>query len=451
MDVPTHDENGRAYTAKEIKKLKKQKRKEAAIAKRNSDKQSTKSASSARNPQVKRKNSKEKSQRNVFASLAYDDPKKIAKFKKKGKIARLEVSQAKKVELFQHLPQYKRHIISVKQHIGKIHPAILNLGLKYNEGTITGANARAHGMLTAIRAMITDWKPDEQLGKRRTADQLIRALNDAYRLLIDCRDPSISMGNAYKWLKGTIINIDSKNPNISWALLSRHIINELDTYARDRIEFALKVIMASAADRIKDGDVILTYARSFCVEEALLTAHSQQKKFRVIVVDSRPRHEGKKLMKRLVCAGLSVTYCLLNAIGSVVKEANMVFLGAASILSNGSLFSRVGTSMIAITARHFNIPVLVLCETYKFSERIKIDSICYNSLGDPDDLVCAEKIYKEWGNDLSDWQNIGNLKILNLNYDVTPPSNISMVITEMGAIPSTSVPVIIREFNTNRL
>jgi len=106
--------------------------------------------------------------------------------------------------------------------------------------------------------------------------------------------------------------------------------------------------------------------------------------------------------------------------------------------------------MIAITARHFNIPVLVLCETYKFSERINIDSICLNSLGDPDDLVCAEKIYREWGNDLSDWQNIGNLKILNLNYDVTPPSNISMVITEMGAIPSTSVPVIIREFNTNR-
>jgi len=321
MDVPTHDENGRAYTAKEIKKLKKQKRKEAAIAKKSLDKQSIKSGSSSRNPQMKRKNSKEKSLRNVFPLLAYDDPKKIAKFKKKGKIARLEVSQAKKVELFQHLPQYKRHIISVKQHIGKIHPAILNLGLKYNEGTITGANARAHGMLTAIRAMITDWKPDEQLGKRRTCNQLISALNDAYRLLIDCRDASISMGNAYKWLKETIINIDSKNPNISWAQLSQHIIVELDTYARDRIEFALKVIMASAADRIKDGDVILTYARSFCVEEALLTAHSQQKKFRVIVVDSRPRHEGKKTnetsgLRRIICNLLSFERYWIRCKGS---------------------------------------------------------------------------------------------------------------------------------------
>ena len=31
----------------------------------------------------------------------------------------------------------------------------------------------------------------------------------------------------------------------------------------------------------------------------------------------------------------------------------------------------------------------VCCETYKFTERVLLDAICYNELGDPDDLVGA--------------------------------------------------------------
>ena len=32
-------------------------------------------------------------------------------------------------------------------------------------------------------------------------------------------------------------------------------------------------------------------------------------------------------------------------------------------------------------------PVLVCCETYKFHERVQLDSITQNELGNPDDLV----------------------------------------------------------------
>lgn len=39
-----------------------------------------------------------------------------------------------------------------------------------------------------------------------------------------------------------------------------------------------------------------------------------------------------------------------------------------------------------------------------------------------------------------------NLKILNLLYDLTPARYVSMVVTEIGLIPPTSVPVVIREY-----
>jgi len=42
------------------------------------------------------------------------------------------------------------------------------------------------------------------------------------------------------------------------------------------------------------------------------------------------------------------------------------------------------------------------------------------------------------------WKDIRRFNVLNLVYDVTPPELISLVITELGMIPCTSVPVVLR-------
>ena len=45
---------------------------------------------------------------------------------------------------------------------------------------------------------------------------------------------------------------------------------------------------------------------------------------------------------------------------------------------------------------------------------------------------------------LSEWKNSPTLGLLNLTYDVTPTELIAMVITELGMVPCTSVPVVLR-------
>lgn len=47
---------------------------------------------------------------------------------------------------------------------------------------------------------------------------------------------------------------------------------------------------------------------------------------------------------------------------------------------------------------------------------------------------------------LSDWRDVSALRLLNLTYDVTPCELVTMVISEVGMTPPTSVPVIIREY-----
>jgi translation initiation factor eIF-2B subunit delta len=185
----------------------------------------------------------------------------------------------------------------------------------------------------------------------------------------------------------------------------------------------------------------MTYARSSIVESILITAARQVKRFRVIVVDSRPRLEGKELLRRLVDEGISCSYVHIHATSYMMSEVSKVLLGAHCFFSNGFLMSRVGTSMVAIAARYFNIPVLVACETYKFTERVQLDSFVFNELSNPEDLVSTSLER----NPLQDWQATSSLKLLNLIYDVTPAHYITAVVTELGLIPCTSIPVVLRD------
>ncbi|CAA6671416.1 unnamed protein product [Spirodela intermedia] len=179
------------------------------------------------------------------------------------------------------------------------------------------------------------------------------------------------------------------------------------------------------------SDVLLTYGCSCVVEMILLNAHELGKQFRVVIVDSRPKLEGQALLRRLVRKGIHCTYTHINAISYIMHEVTRVFLGASSVLSNGTVYSRVGAASVAMVAHAFRVPVLICCEAYKFHERVQLDSICFNEL----EL-----------NHLDHWADNEKLHLLNLTYDAMPSDYVSMIITDYGMVPATSVPVIIREY-----
>lgn len=290
--------------------------------------------------------------------------------------------------------------------------------------------------------------------------------------LTSCRPLSISQGNAIRSLKLAITSIDPSCPE---SEAKKTIYNFIDSFIREKITVAGQVIATSAAEKIENGDVILCYANSSVIQKTLLMAHSQGKNFRVSIVDSRPLFEGKKLARVLADAGLDVKYTLIHGISHAVKEATKIFVGAHSMTSNGRLFSRVGTALVAMSAKEraggINVPVIVCCETVKFTDRVALDSIVVNELADPDELTAPEPSSQVTGltkepdsskasksadnpnesttgpenkSPLEDWKSKKNLQLLNIMYDVTPAEYIDMIITEMGSLPPSSVPVVHR-------
>ncbi|XVE71968.1 hypothetical protein DITRI_Ditri11bG0000700 [Diplodiscus trichospermus] len=341
--------------------------------------------------------------------MQYDDMSRVEKAKRRAVVKQTEVRN--RVELFRHLPQYEHGTqlpdLETKLFaLDPMHHAIYKVGLQYLSGDICGGNARCIAMLQAFKEAIKDYStpPEKTLIRDLTA-----RISSYVSFLIECRPLSISMGNAIKFLKSRIakLTLSLSEPDAKAALML-----DIDRFINEKIILADKVIVKHAVTKIQDGDVLLTYGASSAVEMILLHAHELGKQFRVVVVDSRPKLEGQLLLRRLVRRGLSCTYTHVNAVSCIMHEVTRVFLGASSVLSNGTVYSRVGTACVAMVSHAFRVPVLVCCEAYKFHERVQLDSICSNELGNPDAI---SKVHgREEINYLEGLVNGENLQLLNL-------------------------------------
>ncbi|KAL8283969.1 hypothetical protein RQP46_005082 [Phenoliferia psychrophenolica] len=320
-----------------------------------------------------------------------------------------------------------------KASTSSIHPAVIKLALQYSEFKIVGANARAIALCSALKDVIASYTPPPQTSLTRHLPTT--HLNPQISHLVRARPISVSMGTAIRYLKYEISLIEMEmGVEEAKALL----IQKLDSFVRDRILLAGKVIEQHAINKIKDGETILTYARSSLVEGILLEAKRQGKVFSVVVVDSRPLYEGKNLLASLRSASIPTTYVLLPALSAILPRVSLCLLGTAALLSNGSMFSRAGTAMVALLSSAKGVPVICCCETYKFSERIMLDSIVGNQMGESKSLL--------EGAGVSLTEPVPNLSPLALLYDVARPEDVTVVITEAGLIPAQSVPVLLRDF-----
>jgi translation initiation factor eIF-2B subunit delta len=83
-------------------------------------------------------------------------------------------------------------------------------------------------------------------------------------------------------------------------------------------------------------------------------------------------------------ADILCVYIQLNTLTFVMKQVTKIFPGASALMSNGAIYDgRVGTACVALLAKDNRIPVLVCCETYKLSNKVRLESITQNELGNP--------------------------------------------------------------------
>ncbi|KAJ3012180.1 Eukaryotic translation initiation factor 2B, subunit 4 delta, 67kDa [Thoreauomyces humboldtii] len=443
-----------AKTMSKAERREQQERQRAEKAKRLAEKQPGSAAlagfaahhSQASTPDMKQPSPNASSLR-VATTMRLDDPRKRSKAQKQQSVDR-QLAQ-KPVGLFSHLPQYEKHD-NIQARLKKqenIHPLVLALGLKYQNFTITGGNARCVAMLEAFKRVISDYATPPGTSLPRHLPSVISKQVD---LLSNTRVLAASMKTAIRALKKeiSVISVDASDEEAKSQL-----IGKIEEFRLERIDGPGTLIAQDAYTqrKIKDDDIILTFGRSSTVLKVLLYAHAQGKKFKVIVADGRPKLEGKEMLKSLVEAGIKCGYVLSSAVPLLMKEVNKVFIGASAVLGNGAVLSRVGTAVVCNAAKERQVPVIVVCETYKFLDETRLDSFTWNEIGNPDELVdvsnrgpseyplhhSIKPAKQQSAGTLAPWRSLDQLKLLNLHYDVTPAHFITALICEHGTVPST--------------
>ena len=162
------------------------------------------------------------------------------------------------------------------------------------------------------------------------------------------------------------------------------------------------------------------------------------------------------MVKRLAKHGIECQYTLISMVSFIINTVTKVFLSSSYILQNGALVAPMGTSIIGCIAQKNQIPVVVVCETYKFEERVNLDQINNNEQGATDEFkenylrkqcpnnTCLEEIIQQQSGQKAK-KDVSEVQFLNLKLDLTPQKYLSMIVCEIGNIPPHSVPVVIRE------
>nr|XP_034836839.1 translation initiation factor eIF-2B subunit delta [Maniola hyperantus] len=340
-----------------------------------------------------------------------------------------------KMNWFQHLyMEHDKQALKQMQINSNLHPAVIKLGIQLASHVVTGSNARCIALLDALKKMVRDYSLPARTEFARGLESQLAA---SVEFLWSMRPPAASQTNALKYFRHHLTQLPN---NVDEFDAKKRLQEEIDRYIREQIDMAGEAISIAVRNKISTGDNILTYGCSSLIERILCEAHEAGVQFRAVVVGTRVQRAAREMLRRLVARGVVCTYADIAALSFLMRDTSKVLIGAASLLANGAVLAPVGSLQAALVARAHNVPLLVACETHKFSDNVQTDAFVYNEIGDPDDIIDKT----DDNSPLKDWRSNPNLTLLNLTYDVTPPSLVTAVVTELAILPCTSAPVVLR-------
>ncbi len=185
---------------------------------------------------------------------------------------------------------------------------------------------------------------------------------------------------------------------------------------------------------LKDGDGILTHCNAGQLATskygtALAPIHLGREKgmhFRVFTDETRPLLQGARLSAfELMADGVDTTVICDNMASQVMKNGwvNAVFVGCDRVAANGDACNKIGTSGVAILAKHYGIPFYVLGPTST------IDLDTPNGDVIPIEQRPAEEVTSMW---YEKPMAPSGVKVYNPAFDVTDHELITGIITEHG-------------------
>jgi len=257
----------------------------------------------------------------------------------------------------------------------------------------------------------------------------------AYGFAMGIRD-GLSLEDSYNILyhtRPTAVNLLWALERIKKAYLEKKdIFEEAKKIQEEDIKTNLE-IAKNGASLIDRKSVVLTH----CNTGALATAgigtalgvikelHKQGKIDYVIVDETRPYLQGSRLTAfELLKANIPYKIIVDSSAPFIISKGivKAVFVGADRIASNGDTANKIGTFMLSLACKTYNIPFYVVAPTSTIDFNAKsFEDIPIEQRKKEEVLTCKNLPIAPYGSDA-----------VNYSFDITPNQNISAIITEKG-------------------
>jgi len=178
-----------------------------------------------------------------------------------------------------------------------------------------------------------------------------------------------------------------------------------------------KIIAKNFVELFDKEIVVFTHCHSHTVEYAIKKLADAGLLDYVINTETRPAFQGRITAKNLVENGIKVKHVVDSGVYQMMDKADVFVSGCDSILSNGSIINKIGTTQISLIAEKFGVHHYVLTHIDKFDPLSLYDSESNLDKRPPNEI---------WG-----YKN-KNLEIINNAFDLVPSYLIQQIITNEG-------------------
>jgi ribose 1,5-bisphosphate isomerase len=284
---------------------------------------------------------------------------------------------------------------------------------------IRGAGLIARSAAEALKQQAQEYTGDDLA-------ELRRHLEDGRKALIDSRPTAISLWNAVQaTMRGSA---SAKSAEELRSLVAANA----DAFV-ERSSKAVEIIGRIGSKRLRSGMTVLTHCNSKAALGVIKAAHAEGKDIKAYATESRPWRQGMLTIKDLSAAGVPTTLIIDSAVRWIMKEVDVVLVGADTICSNGALINKIGTSQLALAANEARVPFIVCAETYKFSPKTVYGEMVEIEERDASEVIDPRLLPP-------------NVSVRNPVFDATPAEYIDSIVTEVGLIsPYAAYEVIVKE------
>ena len=256
----------------------------------------------------------------------------------------------------------------------------------------------------------------------------------------------------FKRIKEYLVSSRPTAVNLAWALnrMERVVLEHADCSVaevkellrtealeiRDEDIRVCRAIGEHGLTLIQDGDGILTHCNAGQLATtrygtALAPIHVGRElgmNFKVFTDETRPLLQGARLSAyEMVADGVDTTVICDNMASSVMRNGwiQAIFVGCDRVAANGDAANKIGTSGVAILARHYGIPF------YVCAPMSTIDMACPDGSSIKIEQRAETEVTEMWYKERMAPEGV---HVYNPAFDVTDADLITAFVTERGVI-----------------